>query len=574
MKTSNATETSALASARDSLRGPRGKTVWRSLEELAEKPSFQEMLQREFPRHAAEWGNVDRRRFLQLSGAGLGLAGLTACTKQPPEKIVPYVRQPEDVVPGKPMYYASAVSRSGYAAPVLGECHMGRPTKLEGNPEHPASRGGTDTITQASILDLYDPDRSEAITHLGQIRTWDAFVEQVEALRLQHVAQDGEDREVLGGEGLAFVTGNVTSPTMARLLAELDRQMPKARRFAVDSSAGAHGYGVTERAFGEALQTHFDFDKADVVLSVDADFLSDGPAGVAYSKVFSARRRAYNVDEARSMVRLYSVESVPSSTTATADHRLALHPTQVGHFLVALAARLGVAGAEEPEGLAEDPRVLAWLEEVTADLQTHAGRSAVVVGEFEDVELQVLGLAINEKLGNLDQTVFFTDPVVVRAKDDAGLPELATAIEAGEVTTLVLLGVNPVYDSPADIDMAALMEKVALRLHLGPHLDETAQYCHWHVPQSHDLESWGDLRSADGSVTVLQPLVNPLYDSHTAIDMVAAFLGRGDDGAMQLVQETWRAHYDAVGGGEQEGQTFERTWRRWLHDGFLRGTEE
>jgi len=540
------------------LESAKGPTFWRSMDELAKTPSFVDMLQREFPRQAAQWGNVDRRRFLQLTSASLALAGLAACDKQPPEKVVPYVRQPEDIVPGKPLFFATAVPYQGYGFGVLAESHMGRPTKVEGNEAHPASLGATDAIVQASVLDLYDPDRATAITELGQIRTWDTFVKRVEALRMALAP--------VQGDGLRIVSGPVTSPTLGRLMLELLQALPKAQWHIDDPLAGPREEALAT-AVGGATEMRYDFAKANVVLAVDSDFLHTGPSAVGYAKAFAARRKAHDLESARGMSRLYSLETIPSGTSSVADHRLAVKPSQVSHFLLALAAALGVGGAGAPAGL--DAALTAWVEEVAADLKAQAGSSLVVAGDYLSADAQVLVLAINEKLGNIGSTLLFTEPVVVASPSARHtVAELAEDIGAGKVSTLVLLGVNPLYTELADSAFRAAFEKVAVRIHVGQLLDETAEYCQWQVAESHFLETWGDLRGPDGTATITQPLVNPLYDTQSIQAVVAAFLGRGFAPAMELVRETWQAHFEQQGAGG----TFERFWRRCLHDGVVPGT--
>ncbi|MEM9555633.1 MAG: TAT-variant-translocated molybdopterin oxidoreductase [Acidobacteriota bacterium] len=523
-------------------------SAWRSLEELASTPEFESTLTREFPRQAAELGSVDRRRFLQLSGASLGLAGLTACTKQPPEKVVPYVRQPEDIVPGKPLYFATAVESFGFAAPVLAESHMGRPTKIEGNPDHPGSLGSTSATTQASILDLYDPDRLQAITHLTQIRTQPAFLQQAAGLRSALLP--------LGGAGLAILTGTVTSPTLARLLGDLLEDMPQARWYQHEPTSSASLVAAVDRAAGGPATLRYDFNKADVILAVDSDFLHDGAASIRHGQDFGARRKAYGDVGPDNVSRLYSVETAPSSTSTVADHRLALKPTEVGHFLVALAAQLGVPGVQSGPTFEGDEA--AWVEEVALDLRAHAGRSIVVVGEWADEEMHTLALAINGALENLDSTVFATESVEVRTPtEEHTLADLLSAVERDEISTLVLLDANPVYSAPADLDVAAAIDQIPLRIYCGSHLNETAERCHWILPKSHALESWGDLRAFDGTATLIQPIVNRLYDSMSPIEVVGALLGLEADGD-KLVRETWRTELAETG-----------AWRRALHDGMV-----
>ena len=547
-----------LTAIRERFKNSRGASYWRSLDELAGTAEFREMLHREFPRHASEWdASVDRRRFMQLASASLALAGLTGCTKQPIEKIVPYVQQPEHLVPGRPLFFATAQIVAGYATPLLAESHMGRPTKVEGNPEHPASLGRSDVLAQASVLDLYDPDRSQAVNHVGQIRTWGAFVNEmgpkVTALK------------ALEGEGLRILTGTVTSPTLAALLTELLAEMPKARWHQYEAAGRDNVRRGAEAAFGEAVETSYDLAKADVVVAIDSDFLTQGPGAVRYAQDFARRRKVYDVEAAKEngMSRLYAAESDVSATGTVADHRLALKPTEVAHFAAALAARLGVAGASKPASFGHGE----WIDAVAEDLEAHRGSGLVIAGDYADAEVHTLVHAINAALGNVGSTVRYTDPVdATPAEQAATLAELIADMDAGEVETLVILDANPVYDAPADLDVAGALEKVALRVHLGLYADETAGYCHWHVPEAHYLESWNDARAYDGAVTIGQPLIDPLYSGKTAAEVVGVLLGRVLN-ADELIREHWQGEWPA---SQQDlNGEFDTTWRRVLHDGLV-----
>jgi MoCo/4Fe-4S cofactor protein with predicted Tat translocation signal len=324
-----------LAAIRDALSRAQGKLYWRSLEELAASERFQEFLQREFPRQAAVWDSgLSRRRFLQVMGASLALAGLSGCLSQPVEKIVPYVKAPEEVVPGQPLFFATAVALGGFAAGVLVESHMGRPTKIEGNPDHPASLGAADALTQAAILSLYDPDRSQTVTQGGQPSTWDAFVAALGA----ELAKQAASR----GAGLRVLTETVTSPTLAAQLQALLAAYPAARWHQYEGVHRDHAIEGARLAFGEPVGVHYRLDQADVILSLDADFLNAGPGHVRYAHDFAARRRV--ADGATAMNRLYVVESTPGVTGAIADHRWPVRSSQVEGVARALAAQLGVAG--------------------------------------------------------------------------------------------------------------------------------------------------------------------------------------------------------------------------------------
>jgi len=500
--------------------------------------------------------DLDRRRFLQLSAASAALAGLAGCTKQPPEKIVPYVRQPEEIVPGKPLWFATSMPMGGYALPLLVESQMGRPIKVEGNPDHPASEGATDLFAQASLLDLYDPDRAQAITHFGQLRSWSDFVAEIETFRPQLAQTEGE--------GLRILTGAISSPTLLAQLEGLTRSLPRARWHQWEAGAGHEAAGA-RLAFGEPVEPVYRVAEADVVLALDSDFLTRGPGAVRHARDFASRRRV--ADSEPEMSRLYAVESTFTNTGAAADHRLAASPHEITGFALALAAEL-VEGVEAPADLLAGfrrPEVLAWLEAVVEDLRAASpGRSLLVVGSEAPPEVHALGHAINQALGNVGRTVVYTEPVAP-APDPTqsgteSLAELVADMQAGEVSTLLILGGNPMFDAPADLDVAAAMNEVERRIYVGPHENETSGLCQWMVPEPHFLESWGDGRAHDGNVCLCQPLVQPLYDSHSAYEVLAALEGRSDATGYELIREYW----NSLGVDDP-------SFRRAVHDGFLAG---
>ena len=553
-----------LDDVQERLAGASGKKLWRSLEELAETPEFEDMLHREFPRLASEWDEgVSRRRFLQLSSASLALAGLTACTRQPEEQIVPYVHQPEEITLGRPLFFATAFSMGGYAQGVLAESHEGRPTKIEGNGEHPANPGGgTDLFAQASILSLYDPDRSGVLTHLGQIRTWsdfkDDFKPRIQALRS------------LKGSGLRILTRSVTSPTLAAQLDAILTEMPEARWHQWEPAGRHNVYRGAVAAFGEPVEVRYDLTKADVVLALDSDFLTQGPGAVRYAREWSDRRRAgagagVGKPDPKAMNRLYAVETCPSNTGASADHRLDLAPTDLARFALALAGELGVPGAPQPETL--DGEAGRWLTAVARDLRSHGSRGLVVVGDGAPPAVHAFAHAINQVLGAAGESVVYTEPVAAHPTDEPeSLASLVEALRAGDVEILLILGGNPVFDAPADLGFADALTKASLRVHVGLYDDETAQYCQWHLPQAHYLESWSDTRSADGTVAIVQPLVDPLYKGHTFHEILAQLTtDRTDAGAYDLVREHWKGQ--GLPGGD-----FELAWRKVLNDGVVPGT--
>jgi MoCo/4Fe-4S cofactor protein with predicted Tat translocation signal len=532
--------------------------VWRSLDELAATPEFQRMVENEFPRLApSEWSEgADRRDFIKLAGAAIGLAGLTACTRQPLERIVPYVEQPENLVPGKAQFYATAMTVGGYAVGLLAESHMGRPTRLKGNPAHPSTGGGSDVLAQAATLGLYDPDRSTSMERLGKLLGWDAFLADLQpVLRAQ---------EAILGEGLRVLTGTVTSPTVAAQMEALLARFPSARWIQYEPVNDDVARRAALRAFGRVVDTRYDLSRADVVLALDSDFLTQGPGHLRHARDFAAQRHVRGGK--RTMNRLYSLETTPTATGASADHRKPVRRAELGRFAAALAGRLG-AGGSAGVGDAELER---WLEAVAADLETHRGRCVVIPGRFADEDVHVLAHAINERLGNVGSTVIHTEPVAALAGEQTpALAELVADIEAGNVQALFVLGANPVYEAPAGLDFAAALDKVMFTAHLGLYKDETGSLCRWHIPQSHFLEGWGDARSHDGTVSLVQPLIEPLYTSRTESELLAAMLGAPITD-YEVLRAFWSGSLAIAGLGDGD---FEKGWRRALHDGFVPGTE-
>jgi len=574
-----------IQSLRTRLEGSRGREYWRSLEAVSETPEFKEFLHREFPQNASEWLDpVGRRGFLRLMGASLTLAGISACTRQPDEAIVPYVRQPEELVPGKPLFYATAMPFGGAGIGLLVESHEGRPTKIEGNPDHPTSRGATDIFAQASILDLYDPDRSQTITHLGEVRTFDAFVA---ALRDVLAAQQPSR-----GAGLRILSETVSSPTLNAQIDELLGRFPQAKWVQWEPFGRHNAREGSRLAFSEYVDAQYAIEKADVVLSLDADFLCSGANGLTHARAFASRRRLEANKAA--FLRLYAVEASPSNTGSKADHRLPLRASEIEAFARAVAAQLGVAAAGEAAAPAS---AQSWMAALVKDLQAARGRSLVIAGDAQPPLVHALAHAMNEALGNVGATVTYTQTAEARPVNQLEeLKELVGEMNGGTVSFLLVLGGNPVYTAPADLKLTDALGKVALRAHVGLHQDETAALCHWHVPQAHYLESWSDVRASDGTVSIVQPLIAPLYGGRSFHEIVAALSEGGPRPAYDLVRAFWRGGGAALRqaaapaaplvaapqpppGSARGGQAvapplsaFDRDWRRWLHDGVMPNT--
>ena len=519
---------------------------WRTLEERADDPAFQERLANEFPSQIeAITDPVQRRTFLKLMGASLALAGVTACTRQPPEKIVPYVRQPEELVPGRPLFFATAMPLGGVATGLLVESHEGRPTKIEGNPLHPGSLGATDVFAQAAILGLYDPDRSQTLTNIGEIRPWSAFLG---AMRAALTAQAS-----LKGAGLRILTESINSPTLAAQIRDVLARFPSAVWHQWDPASRENARAGSRLAFGEYADAQYRFQNADVILSLDADVLGGGPGSLRYAHEFAARRRP---DQADRMNRLYAIETMPSSTGARADHRLSARPSEIPILARAIAASLqaGEAGRAVEAGTHQK-----FVDAVVKDLAGHRGRSLVVAGDAQPPEVHALAHLVNQALANVGQTVVYTQPVEAEPINQLdSIRALADEMNAGKVDVLLILGGNPVYTAPPDLRLADALGKVQLRVHLSEYDDETSELCHWHIPQAHFLEAWSDARAFDGTASIVQPLIAPLYGGRSAHEMIAALSDRPERTAYDIVREFWKV--DPKDDSE---------WRRWLHDGII-----
>jgi MoCo/4Fe-4S cofactor protein with predicted Tat translocation signal len=531
--------------------GKAGPEYWRSLEELAGSPAFQEALHREFPRGASEWvDSVSRRGFLKVMGASMALAGMTGCVRLPLEPIVPYVRQPEGVIPGRPQFYATAMTLGGYASPLLVESHLGRPTKIEGNDKHPASLGGTDIFAQAHVLGLYDPDRSQSVTSMGDQRSWQSFLT---AIRGPLAAQ-----KAVQGSGIRILTPTISSPTLAGQLRGFLKIYPQAKWHVYEPVNRDNVLEGAKLAFGQPVETRYDFEKADVIVSLDADFLYAGfPGNVRYIRDFAKRR---NPDG--KMNRLYVIESTPTTTGAKADHRIPLRALDVAIFAPMLLAR-----SMDPKVPGSNGELDAFRDTLWRDLESHRGSSVVIAGDHQPAAVHALMHGLNGSLGNIGRTVFYSDAIDANQVNQTdSIKDLVTDINAGKVDLLVILGGNPAYDAPADLDFANVLKngKVPLRAHVGLYQNETAELCQWHVNQAHELEAWGDGRSYDGTVSIIQPLIAPLYGGKSALEFVALLSGQADATGYDLVRAYWQKQHS--------GPDFEQSWRKSLHDGWIEGT--
>jgi molybdopterin-containing oxidoreductase family iron-sulfur binding subunit len=549
---------SDLAAARARLEtSGHGRTYWRSLDDLARTPEFRDLVEREFPRLAIGWSEDEnpvegRRNFLKLMGASLALGGLAACTRQPTEHIMPYVRQPEELTPGRPLFYATATTLNGVANGVLVESHEGRPTKIEGNPEHPATLGACDALSQASVLGLYDPDRLQAVVGEDDVQAWGDFFG---ALRPALAAQ-----KLKGGAGLRILTETVTSPTMAAQLGEIARLYPQSKWHQWEPAGGHSARAAASLTFGAPVNTYYDLGKANVIVSLDADFLAQGAASLRYARQFAARRRVQ--DGKTSMNRLYVAEPMPTPTGTKADHRFSLRSADIEEFAWALGTALGVANGPKK---GDNGDIYQPVGAIARDLERNRGACLVMAGECQPPIVHALAHVMNAKLENVGKTVFYTDPIEANPVDQlASIEELADDLDAGAVDLLLILGGNPAFNAPVELGMRDRLRKAKLRAHLSLYDNETSELCQWRLPETHYLESWGDARAFDGTVTIQQPLIQPLYGGRSAYQILQTLTGNPDLSEYQIVKGYWASRH--------KGTDFETWWRRTVHDGAMPDT--
>jgi len=540
-----------LQSIRTKLDGAKGTGYWRSLDELASREGFQEFLHREFPRQASEWiDDEGRRNFLKVMGASLALAGLSACTKQPTEYITPYVTAPEQSIPGKPLFYATSFPVQGIANPVLVEAHEFRPTKVEGNPEHPASLGSADVPTQGSILGLYDPDRMQTVSYIGEVRSYASFLETfVNALAKQ---------QAKGGAGLRILTETVTSPSLAGQIQDALKLYPSARWYQWEPTGHGRRMGG-QMAFGQFVNPIYKFDQADVVLSIDSNFLGNGPGGVRYARDFMGKRAVRGGVYTQN--RFYAVETTPTSTGAKADHRHAIQPSHMAGFVRNLASV--VSGGTPSAAAPVPPAAQKFFDAVVKDLQAAKGKSIVIAGDDQSPEVHALVHFINQSLGNNGTTVVIGPSLEAKPVDQwADLHSLISDLRAGQVELLLILGGNPVFTAPPELNFRGSVQLAKTRVHLATHEDETSEVCQWLIPEAHPYEFWSDAPAYDGTLSIIQPLIAPLYAGKSLHDIFAAFTEAPEISSYQVVRGYWQSKHT--------GTDFDTYWNHTVHDGYAK----
>ncbi|MGO9239274.1 MAG: TAT-variant-translocated molybdopterin oxidoreductase [Bryobacteraceae bacterium] len=530
-----------------------GKKYWRSLDEAAAAPEFQEWVTREFPDGYATVDSTNRRTLLKLMGASFGLAGLTSC-RRPVEHILPLARASEGYIHGKPLHYASVATRNGTATGVIVTTIDGRPIKIEGNPKHPYSLGATDAFLQASALSLYDPERAREVQHRGARSDWEEF--SAWAKGEFDVSKQGD------GSGLRIVSEKNASPALESVRADLVKKFPKAQWIeyeSVDLDAVREGAAL---ATGQSVEPHFLFDKADIVFSLDCDFLGLDSASILPVKQFSKRRRVEQPGDR--MNRLYVAEANYSLTGAMADHRLRVKVGDTGALALALAKELNVSGSELKVVGNPADKAQKFIAELAKDLAAHKGASLVVAGPRQPAAVHALAFAIDAALGNLGQTIVFTKLPSAPASSLEQLKQLVADLNAGRVKTLVVLGGNPVYTLPADLDFAAAVKQASATVALTEDENETWVASEWRLPQAHLLECWGDARALDGTVSIQQPMIEPLYGGKSVLEVAAMLAGREPARSYDLVSAYWTAQWPAA---ERE-----KKWKASLFDGSVADT--
>src|SRR5581483_5144472 len=498
----------------------------------------------------------DRRRFLQLMAASMALGGLSGCgPEEVTRQLVPYVEAPPYVVPGRNRYYTGATIQDGYATGVLVAHQMARPIKVEGNPDHPASLGAASAIMQASILDLYDPRRAQTVFGEGHIATWDSFVTALDNRRETLLAKKGE--------GLRILTGAVTSPLFAAQMAKLQQQLPGMRWHQWEPLHRDHEFTAATHAYGQAVEKIFDLSKADRIFGIESDLISASPGSLAYARKFAAARRP--TETGGRMSRVYAIESTPTLLGAKADHRLAMRPDEI---VAALRYLAGLLGAGPGEWTQAENAHSAWLKAVADDLNQNKGRALLHAGREQAVEVHVLTDVINHALGAHGSTINLIAPIeAMPGSKQQSISELAGDMASGKIDTLIILGANPVYDAPPELDFAARLRGVPFSVSLARYDDETAVACKWRVPAVHEYESWSDARAFDGTVTILQPQARPLYGGHSGHEILAVLLGDSSPDSYTLLRDFWQQRAQ-----EENRGAFDDFWHKALQVGIVADT--
>ncbi len=546
---------------------PKGLTYWRSLDQLADTEEFHKFLESEFPNHAAELFQGNRRNFLKIMAASLALAGLKACS-WPTEKIVPYARRPEGHIPGETQQFATSQQLGGVATGLLVTSYDARPIKVEGNPSHPYSLGAASNLAQASVLELYDPDRSQYPVlrqdRKEQNRTWKEFT----AFSKEHFSKLKENK----GKGITFLSETTSSPSLLEMKKQTLKNFPQATWLEYEPISYDNEREGIKAVTDKPLRPIYHFDQADVIVSLDADPLWEHPAGIRSSREFVKKK---NPREGKSN-RLYAIESRYSITGTMADHRLPIPSSEIPRFTLGLAAEIihhHLKDANIPENFKkslerflepDDHRKM--IKAMAKDLASNLGKSLLIAGPQQPEIVHTIVFLLNHFLSNQNKTItYINSPDRNRPHHFDAIQTLANQIDQSEIDTLVILGGNPVYNAPADLDIENKIKDISTTIHLSLYNNETSNSCLWHLPQAHFLESWGDYYAYDGTLTSQQPLIRPLYEGKTFIELLAILNNDSSQEGHEIVQRTFKQHFGK--------ETFDQSWSKLLHDGCMKGSE-
>ena len=542
-----------------------GSAYWHSLDELADTPEFRQFVAREFPNRASEWLDGNRRHFLKIMAASFALAGLAGCRRWPEEQLAPYAHRPANRDPGTPIHYNTGMELGGYGQGMRITSVDGRPIKVDGNPDHPFNKGGSDIYGQASVLNVYDPDRSRSVLKkpaAGEavVSTWAEFA----AFWRSHASG------LADGQGVMVLSGASSSPSVADMKARLLKAWPQAKWFEYEAVSYDNARSGAMLAFGRPLRVMPRLDRAAVVLSLDFDFLVGSPCSVKLARDFVAGRRLTDPTTgalAQSMNRLYVIEAGNSTTgsySENVEHRMPVAAQDVLASLCQIALELTQQGLSLEASIPSPklaPLDAAKAAAIAADLLANKGRSVVVVGNRQPAQVHALAAAINTALQANGRTVeYFEDPEPQRPHHYAAISQAASLLHSGKVSTVIVLGGNPAYNAPADLQFDQAIAKAATTIHYGDYADETAKLCTWHLPASHYLENWGDVRSADGLVGIVQPLIEPIFGGKSVIEVLAMLTGDTVSSGYEIVQRTL--------GMASTGWK----WKKSLFDGYVEGT--
>ncbi|MEX2457084.1 MAG: TAT-variant-translocated molybdopterin oxidoreductase, partial [Balneolaceae bacterium] len=523
---------------------------WKSLNELAQNKEYQKFAEREFPEDATEMTDqVSRRSFLRVMGASIALAGFASCRK-PVQKILPYSRQPENVVVGNPNYYATSMPFQDVVTGLVVENNEGRPSKIEGNTDHPSSRGKTNIYHQAAVLGMYDPDRSRHPRQDNTKISLDDFV--------SFAADHFEDRQ----QGILFISEANSSPTYNRLKENVSSEFPNSNWVTYEPFGEDNSLEGTNLAFGQRLRTQNHYDIANLVVSLDDDFMTPSAHknSVENAQRISERRRVRSTED--TMSRIYSVENSYTNTGSYADHRLRLKSSEIEAFTFALANRLsaGVSGLSAYDNVSNEFSSHEWIDNLAAELLQNRGESIVSIGAEYSPAAHATVAAINSALDNIDNTVTYHQlPYRSEQNEQEAFVNAVSEMNAGQYSTVVFVGTNPAFTAPADLNFTDALTNVGTKIHLSDYYDETSKLCDVHVNRAHFLEAWGDGLSYTGQRSIIQPQILPLFDGSSEIEFLDTIITGERSTGYDLVQQTWNEYYP---------NNFSNQWNAILHDGI------